>query len=203
LDLLVEQAAVRGIVALEAEVLAGNRPMLAMLRGRGAAVAGEAGWTSLRLVVGTAQRTGAWAPDHRRPRVLVEGAGMRWPGAKAATDAGLEVVACPGPGRGRPRCPLLEGGTCPLVEGSDAIVVVVGPGPGDLGTRIAEALAGRDTTTPVVVDVRGPGQPPAVPSSSTVHVGCRSSDDIVAAVGQALAADAASHPDRRQATAER
>jgi hypothetical protein len=186
LDLLVEQAAAHGIEALEAEVLAGNLPMLAMLRGRGAAVAGQPDWTSLRLVIGTAQRTPSWPPNHDRPRVLVEGAGMRWTGAAAATDAGFDVITCPGPGRGRPRCPLLEGGTCPLIEGSDAIVVVVGSGPEDLGSRLAEAMAGRDTTTPVVVDVRGATPPPVLPRTSRVYVGSHSPDVITSAVREAL-----------------
>jgi hypothetical protein len=39
----------------------------------------------------------------------------------------MAVVVCPGPGPRRPACPVLSGGTCPLVEGADAIVIALRP----------------------------------------------------------------------------
>jgi hypothetical protein len=129
LDALAEAAAARGVPNLEADVLVTNSRMLTLLRSRGYATVGSDDWCSLRLVVGTSGPTPTWpgeaAADDRtgRPRVLVEVPGGRWHAGEEARAAGLEVMACSGPGGvRRPRCPVLEGRPCPLAA-ADAIVV--------------------------------------------------------------------------------
>lgn len=163
LDLLVRLAAERGVQALEADVLLENRRMLGLLRHRGAVgVAGEE-FPVVRLRIGTGEGRSPWPADRRRPRVLVEAAGLRWQGAERLHAAGLDVLTCPGPGPGHhASCPLDTGGTCPLAEGADAVVVAVPPG----DDRRARLLAGHARAHPdVVVVVDGGG--PAVPSTGT------------------------------------
>lgn len=127
LDALVAVAAARGVPNLEADVLATNAPMLALLRSRGYANLSSEDWVSLRLIVGTAGRTPVWPAGALRgggprgPRVLVETPGGRWHAGREAADAGLEVITCSGPRHGR--CPALTGRPCPLVTGADAVVV--------------------------------------------------------------------------------
>ena len=123
LDALLEAAAARGIPNLEAEVLAENRPMLALLRSRGDATMDHADWTVVRMVISSAGRIPTWPGPHDRPRVLVEVASGRWRAEEAARKAGLQVVACPGPAGRRWPCPALAGGTCPLAVGADVIVI--------------------------------------------------------------------------------
>ena len=61
-----------------------------------------------------------------RPRVLIDDGGEE-PGSpliEGLRQAGFAVAVCPGPGRGKsaPGCPLVE--QCPLVEGTDVVVVL-------------------------------------------------------------------------------
>jgi RimJ/RimL family protein N-acetyltransferase len=123
LDALLEAAAARGIPNLEAEVLAENRPMLALLRSRGYATMDHPDWTVVRMVISSADHVPTWPGPHDRPRVLVEVAGGRWHAEEAARTAGLQVVACSGPAGRRWPCPALAGGTCPLAAGADVIVI--------------------------------------------------------------------------------
>jgi hypothetical protein len=187
LDVLVGEAARRGVPNLEAEILATNGSMLALVRGRGHAVMGHPDWTIVRVVIGTSQRTPSWPPRHDRPRLLVEGAGTRWAGEEPARTAGYDVITCPGPGRDRRRCPLLNGGRCPLVDGADAVVVVVQPGPDPLGAALAGRHADTDTATPVMVEIVQPGAtPPAAPATTRVFNGCTPSAAVIAAIDDAL-----------------
>lgn len=124
LDALLEHAGTHGVPNLEADVLVTNRPMLALLRRRRCATMPRTEWTVLRAVVGAAQDVPGWPPVRRRPRILLEGGGGRWPAEGEAEAAGLEVLACEGPGECAQRCPVLRGERCPLVEGADAIVMV-------------------------------------------------------------------------------
>lgn len=123
LDALVETAALAGVPNLEADVLAMNGPMLALLRSRGSVVMDHDGWSVARLIIGTARRIPTWPGLHDRPRVLVEGAGGRWHAEDEAGFAGLQLLTCPGPLDGRPRCPALDGEPCPLAKQADVIVV--------------------------------------------------------------------------------
>ena len=123
LDALTEAAAASGIPNLEAEVLAVNGPMLALLRARGSVVMEHADWNVLRLLISTSGPTPSWPGAHDRPRVLVEGSAGRWPAEAEARAAGLEVLTCPGPSSAGRHCPAIVGEPCPLAAGADAIVV--------------------------------------------------------------------------------
>ena len=132
LDALIEAAAERGVPCLQADVLLENRQMLSLLNARGYATIDHPDWNTIRVVVGTTERTPAWPGEHDRPRVLVEVPGARWHAEQAALDAGYQVMSCPGPRPGPGgHCPVLEGHSCPLAEGADAIVFSLsmeGPG---------------------------------------------------------------------------
>ena len=133
---LVETAAAHGVPNLEADVLATNGPMLALLHRRGAVVVEHDGWSTVRLRIGTATEVGTWdGCDH--PRILVETPGGRWSGEDDAHRAGLAVLTCPGPSD-RHQCPALAGRTCPLVAGADAVVVRY-PGGDERWSALVEA----------------------------------------------------------------
>lgn len=191
LDALVELAAGDGFADLEAEVLGSNGPMLALLRARGAAVVGHDGWTTVRLVIATEGRTPSWPPLDRRPRVLVEGSGSRWAGEEQAAAAGFDVIVCPGPDGGphpRRRCPFLDGGRCPLVDGADAIVVVEGHGGAGcaLGTRLLDRLADADVETPVVVQGDGSTTHRRRPRRTILLTGPPGAEAVVGAIDAAI-----------------
>lgn len=129
LDTLLDLAAERGVSNLQAEILLGNRPMLSIVRRRGSVLMADDG-PSVRVVVGSGGRPASWPPRRDRPRVLVEGCrGTR--SIEVANRAGLDVIQCPGPGDHS--CPYIDEGTCPLVEGADAIVISLPSN--DEGTR--------------------------------------------------------------------
>ena len=180
LDALVEQAAERGVPNLEAELLAENRPMLALVRPRGMAVLAHPEWSLVRVAIGTAGRTPTWPQRDGRPRVLVEGT-ERWRAERDAEAAGLDVVTCPGPA-GRPggRCPLLDGGACPLASGADVIVVRT-------DGAAADALRDRHaaSATPVVLEGSGAGTARLRPGEIALAP-CAPSAQVIAAVRRAL-----------------
>lgn len=153
LDLLVEEAHRRGIANLQAEVLATNRQMQALLEARGSAVIEHSDRPAIvRLIIGTAARSPAWSADHDRPRLLVEAAGGRWRGMEAARRAGFEVLACPGIRRKLVRCPALAGRPCPLAAAADVIVDAIRDG---AGGSLMEAHHRLHPGVPVCVDVGG------------------------------------------------
>jgi hypothetical protein len=128
LDVLLQVADAADIPNLRAEVLAQNRPMLALLRARGAAVAESGDPCVTAVVIGAHGAAPSWAPGSAHPRVLLEAAGGRWQLTKKLGEAGVPVLRCPGPAA-RPAnvpCPLLEGGRCPLADGADVIVHALG-----------------------------------------------------------------------------
>lgn len=151
LDALLDHAAAHGFPNLEADVLITNRPMLSLLRGRRWATMPRTEWTVLRGVVGAAQPDPAWPPRRAGRRVLLEGGSGRWPAEDEAESAGLEVIACAGPGTCRRQCPLLAGRSCPLVEGADAIVMT-GSTTGPEWDAIRAAHRREHPEVPVVVE---------------------------------------------------
>jgi hypothetical protein len=120
-DRLLEQAAAAGVPNLEVDIHRDEPELRALLRGRGALIAGHDGWAVARLRVGTGDDQVTWPVTHGRPRLLIEGAGGRWPGAEAAREMGYEVLSCPGPAHGR--CPALHGDPCVAAATADAIVM--------------------------------------------------------------------------------
>lgn len=126
LDLLVEEAALRRIPNLEAEVLATNRQMPALLEARGSAVLDHSDRPAIvRLCIGTRGRSPAWTGPPDRPRLLVEIPGGRWRGMDAAREAGFEVPGVPvclDSTRPEP------GGGEPADELGDAVVARIHPG---------------------------------------------------------------------------
>jgi ribosomal protein S18 acetylase RimI-like enzyme len=127
LDLLVEHAAAAGVANLQAEVMLQNSPMLSLLRRRDP-IALEHDDGIVRLSISTTGTTASWPPEDHRPRVLVEIAGRRWSGERLASAAGLSTAMCAGPdGRVGHPCPVLEGGTCPLADDAEAILVLLDP----------------------------------------------------------------------------
>jgi hypothetical protein len=137
IEVLVEHAAACGIPGLKAEVLADNTIMRRVLSHRGAVVT-ERGAGTMQLMIGTTTRVLPWIGTDERPRTLIEVAGGHWAPVPAASAAGLTTRVCPGPGgpHGQ-RCPLLEGGSCPLASQADVIVMLL-PRDDERTTRILE-----------------------------------------------------------------
>lgn len=124
LDALTEQAAEHGIPNLRAEILLGNRPMLALVRARGCATVDTDDLSVVETTMATAGHVPSWPARGERPRVLVEIPGARWRASPALEAHGMDVIACGGPGArcAGHGCPMLVGDPCPLVEGADVVV---------------------------------------------------------------------------------
>ena len=124
LERLVAAARVDGIRNLEAEVLVENGPMLAVLHHRRYANLGHDDHTIARLVIAVSAETPVWPAEHDQPRILIEGGGLGWIPQGLSTSLGVRVLQCPGPDRPG-HCPVLEGRSCPLVAGADAVVTAL------------------------------------------------------------------------------
>jgi hypothetical protein len=122
LDALVATAATHGVPNLEADILVGNGPMIALVRARGYATMPRPDWSIIRVLIGAASRAPGWPPSHDGLRVLVEGTGGGWHADRAAAEAGVRVLGGAGPNR-HAGCPALAGQPCPLAAGADAIVL--------------------------------------------------------------------------------
>lgn len=128
LDALLRVADAADIPSLRADALTQNRPMLALLRARGCAVAESGDPCVTAVVIGARGSTPSWAPGSAHPRVLLEATGARWRLTSKLDEAGVPVLRCPGPAV-RPvnvPCPVLEGETCPLADGADVVVHALG-----------------------------------------------------------------------------
>ena len=68
----------------------------------------------------------------RRPRVLIEDAhpALAVSDFSLFQDAGFDVAYCSGPERVPEECPLLGGGSCPVLAGADAVLHRLDPGLG-------------------------------------------------------------------------
>jgi len=179
LDVLVRHASSVGLRNLQAEVLLENGPMLSLLCRRDPVALGHDNGV-VRLSIGTSGTTADWPPDEARPRILIEVAGRRWSGEAAAERAGFATTLCAGPDhRGPHACPVLEGGTCPLADGADAIVVLLDPDD-ERSRQLVEAHHRRSPDTPIVVRRRSDDEP--------VPEGCVELDsDAAQAVAQLVA----------------
>lgn len=154
LDRLVDLAAAEGIRNLRAEVHVDNGAALALLLGHPHVNAGHDDHTVAHVVLAAAAATPRWTRRHERPRILIEGGGLGWipDGLGRALD--VEVLQCPGPRHGPcSRCPMVEGGACPLVAGADAVVCAIGDDDGRSRLLAAHQRRNRGTrvfvTTPV------------------------------------------------------
>jgi hypothetical protein len=192
LDLLVRHAGSVGLANLQADVLLENGPMLSLLRRRAPVAMGHDDGV-VRLSIGTTGSVPTWPPQEHRPRVLVEVAGRRWSGERAAEHAGLAPAMCAGPAaRGEHGCPVLDGGRCPLADGADAIIVLLDPAD-ERTARLVQAHREQSPGTPVLVRQ----QPAADDGAAILPPSCTTlepnSDDAVAQVlaliGQRPAAD--------------
>ena len=185
LDVLVRHAGEAGLANLQADVLLENGPMLSLLQRRHPVAMGHDDGI-VRLSIGTTGPVPTWPPTERRPRVLVEVAGRRWAGERAAEAAGLATAICAGPAaRGEHVCPVLDGGSCPLADDADAIIVLLDPDD-ERTDEIVRAHRERSPGTPVLVR----HQPTAARDGSDVPVasGCIDVEsDGTDAVAQVLA----------------
>lgn len=169
LDILVRHAGAVGLANLQAEVLLDNGPMLSLLRRRHPVAMGHDDGM-VRLSIGTTGPVPTWPPAERRPRVLVEVAGRRWSGERAAEAAGLATAMCAGPAaRGEHGCPVLDGGSCPLADDADAIIVLLDPDD-ERSAALVRAHRERSPGTPVLVRHHSPDH--RVGSDEPVASGC-------------------------------
>jgi hypothetical protein len=177
LDALLEAAAARGTRNLQAEVLVTNRPMLALLRCRGYATMDNTDTSVIRVIVGTEGPTPVWPGPHDRLRVLAEVPSGRWHAESTAREAGLQVLACPGPSGRNARCPIMTGMACPLVDGADA-VVVSHPRDDAQWRRLLQVHDSRDSRVPICVE----GLPASAEDPRRTHVPAATDADAVAFV---------------------
>jgi hypothetical protein len=99
-----------------------------------------------------------WSATQRRGRVLVENpdAADRSAHAQILGEAGYEVATCAGPSADdeRPsRCPLVEAGSCRLVEGANVVVSTAALGESH---AVLAAVRARDPEQPVIFEVPEP-----------------------------------------------
>jgi hypothetical protein len=183
LDVLVRQASSAGLRNLQAEVLLENGPMLSLLCRRDPVALGHDDGV-VRLSIGTGGTTADWPPNESRPRILIEVAGRRWSGELGAEREGLATTLCAGPDhRGPHACPVLEGGTCPLADGADVIVVLLDPD--DERTRqLIDAHHRRSPETPILVRHRNGGEPVPEGCAELDGDGARAVAQLVALVGR-------------------
>ena len=155
LDALVEQARARGVRNIQAEVLITNQRMLALLRSRGVVVMDhQYSPSTVRVAIGAAEGTPGWPSRAGHPRLLVEAPGAHWRHADEMARHGFQVMACPGPRRGGPRCPALAGHPCPLAEGAD-VIVMADHSDEDEMARLPEVHRRLHPTVPVCIIATG------------------------------------------------
>lgn len=123
LDVLLGHAHADGIENMQALVKTGNRPMLDLIRHRGCARFDEADWCTTRVTMSTTGHVPSWPPESARPRVLIESERSRPDSARRVADQAGTVLICGGFDAEGSHCPLHNGGTCPLIEGADAVIV--------------------------------------------------------------------------------
>jgi hypothetical protein len=177
-EIVCREAARMGVPNLEAEVLTCNRQMRALTRSRGEAFLPTSDWQEVRVVFSTDGPAPSWLAGDR-PRILVEQRGVAFDAVAGLQAAGFDVIACAGRTAGRPACPVLHGGTCPLAAGADVIVVAMPPSP----ERDELVDAHRAGTVPVVTIE--PGSTP-ITAESLVEAARTALDATGAADGAAV-----------------
>ena len=186
-DLLCREAHERGVANLEADVLATNSRMFALLRRRGYVTLDHEDFSVVRVLLSSGEGPPGWPDDHGRPRVLVEVPGGRWWAEAEARRAGLRLIACPGPARCGVSCPATRGEPCPLVQGADAVVIAFGPEDPVAGELLAAHRRQRRGLHVVVRDGLAP------PDAHTSVLGDRvSGADVVARLTEIVSGAASS-----------
>jgi hypothetical protein len=197
LDTLVGVARAHGIVSLRAEVLIENGPMLSLLHARGAASAGHDDPSTTSLRIGVRDTVPQW-PERAAgtERVLVESRSSEWPGAASLRSAGLDVLVCPGPHTGAHRfCPVVDGRSCPLADGADAIVFALDERD-DEARVVLDDHAPHDGAAALCAEPRHPDADEAFPTGTTI---LDPGDPLSGqAVWQAMGHDGPLLPKRRQ-----
>lgn len=165
LESLGHAAREQSILAYRAVVLSSNGPMLRLLGSIGSVIA-DCDTDFFDLLVGTGGAMPSWPrPRGGRPRVLVEGRG--WYSSAESdilTSLGCEILRCTGrlPAH---ICPLISGGSCPLVDGADLVVVAFRSG--DPNRAVLEQHLSRPGCAPVLVEAEhgtGMGELTVVPN---------------------------------------
>jgi hypothetical protein len=151
LDVLIDEAAARGVPNLEADILTENTAMMALARHRGYVTDGDPDFSVVHLVIGTTGAGPVWGGPNGR-RLLVEKPGGRWASRRDAVRAGFTVMAC---GYRGERCPALRGDPCPLAEEADAIVMGF-PRDDPRGQALLKAHEQLHGSVPVLVEVPSP-----------------------------------------------
>lgn len=186
-DRLVRHAAESGIENLQAEVLLDNRPMLAILRHRGA-VNLEHPDSVVRVSIGARGDVPSWPPADNRRKLLVASTSGRWSAEQDAAEAGWATAMCRGPNRrGSDGCPVLRGERCPLADRADAIVVMLDPDD-DTTEQLLATLRTQQAGTPILAAPPTSGTP--LPEGC-VEVGATGSETfatVLALVGMSPAA---------------
>jgi hypothetical protein len=181
LDLLIGEAAARGVANLEADVLTENTAMMALARKRRYATDGDPDFSVVHVVIGTTRAGPVWEGPRGR-RLLVEKPGGRWAMRRDAVRAGFTVMAC---GYRGDRCPALLGVPCPLAEEADAIIVAF-PQSDPRGHALLKAHEELHGSVPVVVEV----PPSGADSRATCRLASgRPSPDLQQALGEAVGLD--------------
>ena len=144
-------------------MLTTDHAMLEMLRSRGSVTIEHTGWSVVRVLIGTSPFTPSWPGPHDRLRVLVETAGGRWRAEDEARAAGLHVVTCSGPSGAQ--CPAIEGRTCLLAAGADAIVVAH-PREDEMSQRLLALHASLHDGVPVCLEPRRADDANRVPAGT-------------------------------------
>jgi RimJ/RimL family protein N-acetyltransferase len=148
-------AASRGIANLEAEMLAGNRPMRALTHRCGEVVVPHRDWQTVRVVVASDGNAPGW-PVSERPKVLVELQALSVEALADLVAGGYEVLACTGRHDATaPPCPMSAGHDCPVARDADVIVVAVTDG--DERHRLIREHRQRHPEVPVVDVELAPG----------------------------------------------
>jgi len=178
LDVLVREAADRGVPNLQAEILIDNRPMLALVHARGYAVVDHDDWSSVRVTIGTATTTPDWPTLDERPRVLVETPGGRWSPTREAQARGMQLLTCPGPANQPHGCPVLDGRPCPLAAHADVIVFAFPPS--DPGTQLVLGEHPRlHADVPLVVAPPSADEGSTVPCDATIVAPCTPAAELI------------------------
>jgi len=190
LDSIAQHAVLAGVPGLQADVLYDNQAMLTLAAKRGYALIHTPDRTVIRIIIGTATPVPAWPADTPRPRLLVETSAWQWRAAPEADAAGFHIISCRGPSSFRNgRCPALHGQACPLVEGSDAVVVAL---PADDPSRGALTTIHRFCHAHVPVffqKAAGEERPAWVPDGMPTLTAAASPAQLVEALHAAVAAN--------------